>query len=133
MRIVLDTNVFVSGIFWNGSPSKILAMWAERRFDLFVTPEILGEYTDVVHRLSSNTSLSDQWILFVESHASIVRSRSRVTLSRDNADNKFLECAMSARADFLITGDRDLLELQEIFPIPIVIPAGFLKSVKNLK
>ena len=48
MQIVLDTNVLVSGIFWGGMPHKILDLWADQKLEVFVTPEILLEYQDII-------------------------------------------------------------------------------------
>lgn len=53
MKIVLDTNVLVSGIFFSGAPSKILEAWDEGAFELVISPEILEEYRRVVEELSS--------------------------------------------------------------------------------
>ena len=51
MRVVLDTNAFVSAVFFGGVPGKILNLWREGSIDLLLTAEILAEYEDVVHRL----------------------------------------------------------------------------------
>lgn len=57
MKIVLDTNVFVSGIFWSGPPSRILEAWQKKTVSFVVTPEILDEYLRATDILSKNIKL----------------------------------------------------------------------------
>ncbi|MDZ4662907.1 MAG: putative toxin-antitoxin system toxin component, PIN family [Pseudomonadota bacterium] len=57
MKVVIDTNVFVSGIFWKGPPSKVIDLWLDGRFELVKTPEILEEYIRITENLPKFTEL----------------------------------------------------------------------------
>ena len=57
MRIALDTNVLVSGIFWGGAPLKILDLWISGSLDIVITPEIFDEYARVINDLSQKISI----------------------------------------------------------------------------
>lgn len=129
MRIVLDTNVFVSGIFWKGSPAKILSKWREGRLTLCVTPSILEEYTGVGDRLSQKYPGVDityfTRLVAVESEVFPDIKLPR-PVSRDSDDNKFIAAAVSSGANAVVSGDQDLLVLKNYHSIPILDPRSFL-------
>lgn len=58
MKIVLDTNVFISGLFWKGPPQKILEAWAQQKFKLAITPSIIEEYRRVLEELSTKFDIT---------------------------------------------------------------------------
>lgn len=127
MRIVLDTNVLVSGIFWGGAPFKILEHWVSGDLDIVITLEILNEYVRVINELGSKQpDLADRWIDLLTGYPAIIKNRVSISLSRDPEDDKFLECAVSGNVDYIVTGDDDLLALKHIHSIPIVKPAVFI-------
>lgn len=66
VRIVLDTNVLISGIFWSGTPSKILDLWVNDKFQLLTTQPILEEYNNTLNRISKGKkdNLVNAWMLF---------------------------------------------------------------------
>jgi putative PIN family toxin of toxin-antitoxin system len=129
MRVVLDTNVLISGVFFNGPPSQILAVWAERRFDLLATVEILTEYRRVGRRLSKQYPSVD-----VNSVLDLVIRESRIVepfpvpsdACDDKDDVKFLACAISGRASCVVSGDRALLRASGHEGIEVVTPREFL-------
>ena len=111
MKVVLDTNILVSGIFFRGVPGKILGAWVEKKFEIFVTPSIFDEYANVFEALGSKEedSLKAYWIAAVAEHAHhVLGPKSYPRVCRDPHDDKFLYCAASVKADYLITGDKDL-------------------------
>ena len=129
MRIVLDTNVLVSGIFSRGIPSSIVLAWLANRFSVFATPSILDEYLRVVDRLkqSKSPALDHDWpVVFQELCHVITEVHFSRALCRDPADIKFLACALSANANYIVSGDADLLVLDTQFPFRIVTPRHFL-------
>lgn len=126
MRVVLDTNIFVSGIFWNGPPSEVLHLWANRKFDLTVSEKIINEYFRVLSSLDKDSGLASQWLLFVLKNAHIVPSRNLIQKSRDASDDIFLNCAVVGNASYIVSGDNDLLSLKKIQGIPILSPRMFL-------
>jgi putative PIN family toxin of toxin-antitoxin system len=113
MRVVLDTNVFVSGVFFFGSPGLVLNAWRDRRLTLVYSPAIFEEYDRVFTKLTEDFSrINPRPILdFLVFYGEIVHpANMTLTGCRDPADDKFVECLLASKADCLISGDRDLLE-----------------------
>jgi putative PIN family toxin of toxin-antitoxin system len=130
IKAILDTNVIVSGIFWRGAPFEILKAWQKRHFLLAVSQPILNEYRRVLDEMTrKRPSLVLGSILeLIELHSEIIEpvSFSRKVCS-DPDDDKFLEAALAADADYVVSGDAALLSLKNHHGIRIVRPAQFLK------
>lgn len=112
MRVVLDTNVLMSGIFFAGPPARILAAWAEGRFDLVATVEILAEYRRVTKRLAKQYRLIDAGPVLdlIIRECRIVEPFPVPAESCDDEDDvEFLACAISGQATCVVSGDRALL------------------------
>ena len=112
MKVVLDTNVLISGIFFGGLPRAVLDAWAEERFELLVSPLIFDEYVRTCDRLSaSHQGLEYQSILAsIIGHGKLVPdSTSSVPITADPDDDKFMLCARGYRA-IIVSGDQHLLD-----------------------
>ena len=136
MRVVLDTNVLVSGIFFQGIPGKIVDAWVDGRFSLFISPSILEEYARVINDLAAEheNSMAFEWMeILAELSHLIPNSSSATPYSRDRQDDKFIECAISAKADYLVTGDKDLTQISETFSFKIITPSKFLAYLLKTK
>lgn len=134
MEAVLDTNVLVSGIFFGGLPGKILDAWTESRFEIYVTPHILGEYASALSAYGGKKaeSLKDYWISALIEHAHhVLDPTTYPRVCRDPHDDKFLYCAVSVKADYLITGDKDLKALEGSYDFKIVSPRTFLTILEK--
>lgn len=132
MRICLDTNVLVSGIFWKGIPGKILDLWADGKFEIVVSLPIIDEYKRVLKRigLKIDLKLAEAWIQTIIEKATIVAPmHPKKRWGRDVEDDKFIECAIMGKAKYLVSGDEDLLALKDRVPIKIVTPKEFIKRV----
>src|SRR5450755_4919575 len=115
MRVVLDTNVFVSGIFFSGPPHRILAAWRDQQVTLVYSPAILEEYERVLAELSSSFPEvnSEPFLNLLQRYGEIVRSVAASGVScRDQADIKFIDCLLQSKARCLVSGDKDLLAVQ---------------------
>jgi putative PIN family toxin of toxin-antitoxin system len=128
MRVVLDTNVLVSGIAYPESvPGRIVRVWRGGGLDVVLSRYILDEMSRVLPRLSRISLRSDEIRDLVDSFmflADMVEPDGEEDAAlRDVADQKVLATLRVAGADYLITGDKDLLVLAERYPI--VTPAGF--------
>ena len=126
MRVVLDTNVFISGIFWKGYPYTVLELWAEKKLTVLVTPEIVQEYYGLLQRMDPASTIAKQWMMFIVEHTAVVASSHEIRICRDPFDDMFINCAVVGKAKYIISGDKDLLSLKRVFGIPIVKPRQFL-------
>ena len=116
MRIVLDTNVFISGVFFSGPPYEILKAWIDKRIQIFISSEILQEYQRVGEELSNRyTEIEITPILksFSQNAISISAPRLAHPVCVDPDDDKFLECAVAGNAELIISGDRHLLDIND--------------------
>ena len=128
MKAVIDTNVFVSGIFWKGKPEIILDAWISSQFTLLISKPILDEYSITFREISDGRrdDLVDKWLYLISQFSHCIKIRHEFKICRDPSDNKWLNCAVSGNADFLVSGDKDLLSLKKIADIPIIKPAEFV-------
>lgn len=116
MRVVLDTNVIVSGLNFPGNERLVLDMARRGRFDLYLSPFILEEVDGVlVRKFGWPQERSSEARRTLEEAATVIEPhRSLSSTTSSQADNRILECAVSASADYLVTGDRQhLLPLKE--------------------
>ncbi len=133
IRAVLDTNTVVSALLFTGTASRLVPLWQSRRITVLVSRQILEEYLRVL--AYPRFRLSDQEIrALVEEQllpfAATVRVRRRlVVVRRDPADDKFLECAVTGRVKYLVTGDRDLRELDPFRGVTILTVGEFLERM----
>lgn len=131
MRVVLDTNVLVSGIFFNGPPFEILSAWRHGHVQLAVTPEIVREYEAVLARLRAQhpTVIATDVLALVVAHAEfVVAPALPEPVCADPDDDKFLACAVAADARFIVSGDRHLLSIAEYEGVLIVRPRAFIDT-----
>ena len=134
IRAVYDCNVILSGIGWNGSARKCLKLVAERQVFLFVTDEILAEYEAVIPE-----TLAEE-VSEVNPHPKLAWIRSKARLieasplgkrrSRDAKDDIYLAAALGASAEYVVTYDKDLLDLDSPFGIEMIRPAELLRRIK---
>lgn len=133
-KIVADTNVLVSGLLWSGSPHEIIKLAEKRSILLYSSLPLLEELSVVLGRgkfssrveeiYSSREELMESLLNIVE----IIRPSVRVSeIKSDPDDNRVLECAVSAGAEFIVSGDLHLLKVKEFINIRIVDPSKFLQ------
>lgn len=131
LRVVLDTNVFVSALFGKGPPARLYDAFKEGRFCLVSSHTLIAELADVLLRPELGIPAVDVKTAFriLRRRALILRPRVRVTACRDPKDDRVLECAVAGGAEVLVTGDRDLLALDPFRGIRIVTPSAFLRRL----
>jgi uncharacterized protein len=128
VRIILDTNVFVSGVFFGGVPGRILHAWREGRVQLVFSVEIFEEYQRVgwiLHDQHPGVDL-EPFLTLIAVHAEIVDAPAlpqRVSVDPD--DDKFLACAVAAGVGLIVSGDKDLLDQSGWNGIRILRPRQF--------
>ena len=130
MRIVLDTNVFISGVFFTGPPHQILKAWRDGKVRILVSPSILEEYHRVRIELASQFNDVDlkPFLDLLAVQAEIILAPSLpLVIDEDPSDNKFLECAVAGNAACIVSGDRHLLKLSNFQEIRILKPRDFVQ------
>ena len=133
MKVVLGTNIFVSS-FFGGNPRRIIDLWKVGKIEICISEEVLEEYLRVLARFQLEAEVLDDLIqLFkVGENICFVRGQEKLkVIKEDPYDDKFLECAVSSGASFIISGDHHLLELGEFRGIRIVPPATFLQTYEE--
>ena len=129
MKVVVDTNVFLSGVFFAGHPYAILDAWRRGAIDLVVSAAILAEYQATAARLALTHPDVDFaiWIELVALRASVVIAPELPEqVCTDRADDKFLACALASRTAVITTGDKALLRVSGYQRLEILTPAAFV-------
>jgi putative PIN family toxin of toxin-antitoxin system len=138
LRVVIDTNVIVSGILSRkGAPAELLNAWRERRFLLPCSSAIVAEVRAVMQypRICDKYHLSDneieQTITLLEYDALLVTGDTNVgrSVPDDPQDEMFLACALDGQADVVVSGDHHLLDLGVFRDIPIITGRQFLEQL----
>jgi putative PIN family toxin of toxin-antitoxin system len=127
MKAVFDTNVLVAAFVTEGLCAKLLGRARRRQLDLLISPFILKEFENVLlKKLSASKEQIRVAAKLISEVAQIVTPVSMVSdVCRDPDDDQILSCALSAEAEYLVTGDLDLLELKEFHGIEILTPGAF--------
>ena len=131
MKIVLDTNVLVSGIFFSGPPAEILRAWSQGKFKLVLSPEILDEYTRVSAELAEKfPDINIRRILDLVVVRSEVCSPAALPqqVCEDPHDDKFFAAALDSRAKIIISGDKHLLRVSGYQGVSVLTPRQFLEQ-----
>ena len=130
MRIILDTNVFISGIFFTGPPYQIVKAWRDGSVQLLVSPSILDEYQRIGAELALQFRDVDlkPFLDLLTIQAEIVHAPTLpAVIPDDPSDDKFLEAAVAGNASYIISGDKHLLKLSEFQGIQILKPKDFVQ------
>ena len=130
MRIVVDTNVVISGTFFNGHPRRVVEAIIKSEVDAYATTDIVDEYLGVVKRIIERGVGAFDGSGFVRFIAdlNLIESFAEVSICRDPDDNKFLSCAIEAEALYIVSGDKDLLDLKEYEGIRMITAADFVEK-----
>lgn len=130
MKIVIDTNVLISGVFFGGFPRTVLSAVVGRQITACATMEIINEYEKIIQEMVErkqghiNKNILQSLIQLMD----IIDSVSHIKLSRDPKDDKFIECAKDAHALYIVSGDKDLLVLRQYEDIKIVTAKDFCEK-----
>jgi putative PIN family toxin of toxin-antitoxin system len=134
-KVVVDTNVFVSS-FFGGNPRRIINLWKTSEVTLCLSKPIIDEYIVVLRRLGlqDEKELGELLGLFARGFHVVFTAKTPElhVVEDDPDDDKFIECAVALKADFIISGDKALTAIQEYMDIKIVNPKEFIASQKNL-
>jgi len=134
LRVVLDTNVLVSGLIMLGKPRELLSIIARREATLVLSKEILNEFTKVMRRNKLTEYVTEEqverFIENIERIAEFVELESHLEVVNDPKDDIVINTAIDGRADLIVSGDHHLLSLKEFRGIKI---ASVDEAVRKLK
>lgn len=122
MKIVLDTNILISAIFYGGLPLKCVELLLQGIFSACVSREILEEYHEIFLRISLKNPNKTPKIQLSEiiKHMELITPTSHINVCRDADDNKFIECAVDGKCIYIVSGDKDLLAVKNYDAIEIL-------------
>lgn len=114
MRIVIDTNVVISGVFFGGAPRRVLDAVIDSEFNAFASVEIVDEYREIVDEMISRKqgNINRGLLNPLLQKMTIIDPAKKADVCRDPDDNKFLDCARDSQALYIVSGDIDLLVLE---------------------
>ena len=129
MKVILDTNVFVSGVFFTGPPYRILEAWRDGKLQLVISEDILEEYRRVgevlVERFPS-IDLRPFLALMTVSAEMSPSKRFAAPLCDDPDDDMFIACALASKCKMIVSGDKHLLKMSEFRGIKVLSPREFV-------
>ena len=129
MRIVVDTNVLISAVFFQGGASFLLESIIKGFFSAYSTDEITAEYDATIEKVMNKKGGrldNEQYESFKRSLTN-VQPKERFKVCRDEDDDKFIDCAVEAKALYIISGDKDLLEIESFKGIEVITIAEFVR------
>ena len=133
MRILIDTNILISGLFFNGLPKKLLSELGEE-FKICVNEKIVEEYQKNIDKKISNPrynfdeKLREKFFRSLQSF----EMKSDLKICRDPDDDKFINCAIDAKAIYIVSGDNDLLTIKNFAGIEIVTAREFYEKFMEM-
>ena len=134
-RIVIDTNVIISALIFESSSSMNAFTLAKSRGTILISNDVLSEMINVLSRSKFDryitSEIREDFLASLMLEAEIVPITEKITACRDPKENKFLELAISGYADYLLTGDQDLLVLHPFRNLQIITVSNFLNYFDN--
>ena len=135
MKVIIDTSVLISAAISGRKPEAIILWLIDRRDVHWIVSEaILSEYKGVLSRPRFKLTAVQQesWSQVLEEATTLVSVNIKTNFPRNQKDVKFLSCAVASEADFLITGDRELREAQELIETTIISVSLFQRIIREL-
>lgn len=128
IKAVLDTNVFISALFWKGAPYQIFKKILMGAILNFTSPQILEELKErLLYKFKLPPEKMKEFLEIIIFNSKIVYPKKKLKIvKKDPSDNKIIECALEAKASFIISGDKHLLKVKEYKGIKIISPKKFL-------
>jgi putative PIN family toxin of toxin-antitoxin system len=133
MRVVLDTNIIISALLFRGKAGAMVPLWQSQQIKLLASGDMIREYARVLsypkfhlEEKEIRELLNEEILPFV---TPITVTHTPAVIAKDPSDDKFLACAVMGRAEWIVSGDRHLLDLKSHHKIPIVDLAVFLSHI----
>jgi len=127
IRATLDTNVLVSALLFGGTPGRLLDLHTDEAFILCISESIIAELRRIlVKRFEWTEEDIESTLRWIVTRAELIEPMQPVSISRDPNDDHILACALEAKADVIVSGDNDLLQIGGFEGIAIITPRQFL-------
>jgi len=129
VKLVVDTNVFISGVFFTGPPLQILRAWSRGELELVLSPDVLTEYQRVAEKLHARfASVEITPILALVATKSVLVQAGTLAepVCADPDDDKFIATAIAAKCDMIVSGDKHLLDVSGYGGIRVLRPREFI-------
>lgn len=128
--VVLDTNIYISSLFWQGNPYKIIQKAIDEEFTVFTSNKIILEIKKVLARdFGISEPEINEFIDSVIMFTKLVETNETINMIKeDDSDNRILECASACKANFIVTQDNHLLKIKKFREVEILNPLEFLKK-----
>ena len=133
MKIVADTNVLISALGWKGSEHELISKCFKKEFTLCFSPQTIEEFKNVALRkkFDFTTKEIDEFIEALLLVSEIVFPQTKIEeIKEDSKDNQFLECAIEAKAEFIVSGDKHLLKLKQFNEVKVLNAKKFLEKTE---
>ena len=132
INLVPDTNIIISSVFWNGNPREVIRKGILGEYKMITSAEILDEAANKLRVKFQFPEESIQELIdTLLTYCYVVEPSSKFDVVRDKKDNKVIECAFDGNANYIVTGDPDLLVLEQFKGIKIVTPKQFLDLINK--
>ncbi|MCL2844051.1 MAG: putative toxin-antitoxin system toxin component, PIN family [Chitinivibrionia bacterium] len=131
MRIVIDTNVIASGIFFSGLPNQLLRLVIERKILATVSNEIINEYHKTFNYLLNDKNRVPKENISVNSIVKKMKKisiKSDIKASRDPNDDMFINCAIDGKCKYIVSSDKDLLDIKSFENVEILTVREFMNE-----
>lgn len=131
MRIVIDTNIVASAIFFGGRPRELLELLLQHELSAFITQEIIEEYQGTIEYLQNEYPSKRIKVPLTQIIAAcnMIETTSEVKVCRDPDDDKFFACALDSRSLYIVSGDKDLLDVKQYKDVQAVTVAQFFRDI----
>ncbi len=138
LKAVLDTNVWVSALLWGGKPAEIIKAAEQSKIYIVISEEIVNEISQVLNY----SKLKQIYQIEGLNHEELIEAVLKIVhfvkvtkhvkiVLKHPADNKFIDCALEAKANYIISGDKHLLKVDSYKKIPIISVSNFLQILET--
>lgn len=129
IKAVLDANIFISSLFWRGAPYKIVQKGLKGIFIILTSLEILEEVRDkLINKFHFPLEDTNDFIEILAINSKIIEPTIKLNIVKEDlSDNKIIECGLTGKANYIVSGDKHLLKIKEYQKIKIITSQNFLK------
>lgn len=128
-KVVLDTNILISALGFEGKPNQVLRLALDRKIQLVTSEVLLVELQEVISKKFPQLGSKLPLIMKrIRKRSQIVQPKESLNISRDKDDNRVLEAAIEGECTYIITGDKDLLDLKQLKNVKILTAEQFLSK-----